>query len=85
MNQPDEAQVRLGRMRSLDATSPQVPFAAAWIASARGKKEEAVSLIESAFQSALKLKAPNTEAIGLAAIDRISAPGATSTPRSAWP
>ncbi len=68
-NQPDEAQRRLDRLTELDRGSPNVPLSMAWVLAAQGKKEEAVRTLESA--STMSEKAPNAEAIGLLALDRM--------------
>lgn len=68
-NQPDEAQRRLDRLASLEPKSPQIQLSKAWIAMARGKKEEAVACLEAAYNESEK--APNAETIGVLAIDRM--------------
>jgi tetratricopeptide (TPR) repeat protein len=75
--QPEEAQRRLDRLTVLDAKSPHVALSQAWVMLARGQKDQAVAALEAAYRGSSN--APNAEAIGMLALDRMIRFGDTET------
>jgi tetratricopeptide (TPR) repeat protein len=74
---PDEAEIRLERLASLDPKSPQIRLSKSWISLARGNKAEAIASLEAAFKESSG--SPNAELVAKIALELMIKTGDVET------